>query len=370
MVTKEELKCPAVVANIHDLQSAVLINEYPLRDIGFRFPVKGLGSDIVLGGQGSDDGNVTAANENADGQRSPGKETIFMRDDPIINGSLSSLLTYEARSSSDPYMLAKYQQGIELINLHPVLSIVRERVKTKSKPGDRVQSSTSSGDDIPHLALVIEGGGMRGAVSAGMAAALSTLDLLDAFDSVHGSSAGAIIGAYIVSRQLSVDIYTDIMPAAGSRFASKRRGMINFGADYLSDLIHRKYFDEESESEDPAADGICIADDESLEDIKGENATSWWCEDDDLSSVELAMMGEGVSSSTRTPIKVSSSGLLFESANYLFSNTISLAKKTVSKPLSFTAKRFGRALGPALTALDFATSMRQYLRKRPGMNLT
>lgn len=78
---------------------------------------------------------------------------------------------------------------------------------------------------------------MRGAVSAGMAAALSTLDLLDAFDSIHGSSAGAIVGAYLISRQLCTDVYTDIMPAAGSRFASKRRGMYSFGVDYLSGKI-------------------------------------------------------------------------------------------------------------------------------------
>jgi len=78
---------------------------------------------------------------------------------------------------------------------------------------------------------------MRGAVSAGMAAALSTLDLLDAFDSIHGSSAGAIVGAYLISRQLCTDVYTDIMPAAGSRFASKRRGMYSFGVDFLSGKV-------------------------------------------------------------------------------------------------------------------------------------
>jgi patatin-like phospholipase/acyl hydrolase len=42
------------------------------------------------------------------------------------------------------------------------------------------------------------GGGMRGAVSAGMAAAIAGLGLTDAFDVIYGSSAGSVIGAYMV----------------------------------------------------------------------------------------------------------------------------------------------------------------------------
>ena len=207
-VTKEELECPVIATNIHELQSAVLIDKIPLRDVGFRFHIKGAGSDIILG----DNSSEFMMNETNVAQG----DKVFFRDDPVINGSLSSLLTCDAKSSSDPEALASYQRGIALMNLHPVLSIVRERVKSKSKPGNRQER------DSHHLALVIEGGGMRGSVSAGMAAALSTLDLLDAFDSIHGSSAGAIVGAYLVSRQLCTDVYTDIMPAAGSRFASVR----------------------------------------------------------------------------------------------------------------------------------------------------
>jgi hypothetical protein len=56
--------------------------------------------------------------------------------------------------------------------------------------------------------------------------------------------------------------------------------------------------------------------------------------------------------------------------DYLMSGVNSFAQRTVSKPLSFGVRRFGRALRPALDALDFASAMRQYLRRRPGMNLT
>lgn len=65
---------------------------------------------------------------------------------------------------------------------------------------------------------------MRGAVSAGMAAAIKYVGLEDAFDVVYGSSAGAIVGAYFVSRQLPLygaQIYYDTicsMPEDGQRF--------------------------------------------------------------------------------------------------------------------------------------------------------
>jgi len=333
--TKEELNCPIIVKNIQELQSAVLANKVPLKDIGFRFPTKGLGSDIIFGLQ-QNQTSVTPT------------ETIFIRDDPVINGPLSSLLTYDAKQSTDPNSIY-YQQAIELLSQHPVLSIVRERVKSKSKPGDRGE------DDTSHLALVIEGGGMRGAVSAGMAAALSTLDLLDAFDSIHGSSAGAIVGAYLVSRQLCTDVYTDIMPAAGSTFASKRRGMVSFGWDWLeSKLISTADEDDASTAND---DSFCIVED-IFSDAGDDNATSFWCEDD-VSSVERAM-GEG--SSSDSPLRRSYSddhGVVFESMSFLLSKT----SRGVSKPLSYGVQRLGRAF-------DFANSMRQYMKKRPGMNLT
>lgn len=100
--------------------------------------------------------------------------------------------------------------------LHPVLEILKRRLEGPSKPGRR--------DDGRKVALCIEGGGMRGAVSAGMVAAIKYCELDNAFDVVYGSSAGAIVGAYFVSRQLPVygaQIYYDMicsMPENGQRF--------------------------------------------------------------------------------------------------------------------------------------------------------
>ncbi|QFU92104.1 patatin family protein [Amycolatopsis sp. YIM 10] len=74
---------------------------------------------------------------------------------------------------------------------HRLLSVLAERVTEGSRPGAR--------RDGYRVALAIEGGGMRGTVSAGMALALQELGLLPAFDAVYGSSAGAISGAWLLS---------------------------------------------------------------------------------------------------------------------------------------------------------------------------
>jgi predicted patatin/cPLA2 family phospholipase len=70
---------------------------------------------------------------------------------------------------------------------HPVAEILRARRLEGSQRGHRRDPHT--------VALAVEGGGMRGVVSAGMAAALERLALADAFDLVIGSSAGALNGA-------------------------------------------------------------------------------------------------------------------------------------------------------------------------------
>ena len=67
--------------------------------------------------------------------------------------------------------------------MHPVLELVLARGREGSRPGQR--------SDGAKLGLAIEGGGMRGVVTAGMVKALEQHGLLEAFDVVFGSSAGA-----------------------------------------------------------------------------------------------------------------------------------------------------------------------------------
>ena len=363
IISKDESSCPVIVSNLKELREAILVNQISLRDVGFRFPVRGIGSDIVMQPSNATSETISLYIDNPLDQvkkeQSVEAERVFQRYDPVINGTLSSLLTCDSDSTFNRNS-TEYQQGIDLLSNHPVLSLLQERAKTNSTPGNRVTSDNS------HLALVIEGGGMRGAVSAGMAAALSTLDLLDTFDSVHGSSAGAIIGAYIVSRQLCTDVYTDIMPAAGNRFASKKRTLMNVGVDWLTDLVSSSESNQEAQTKDTDdSDAICeLVDDvpnSEIDDSTGD-ASMWVCEDAlQLSSVELAMGNIAISPPRRT--RSDECGLIFESMEYLVSRTRSAARRIISKPLSFGLKYTGHAL-------DVAASMGQYLKRKPGMNLT
>src|SRR3954471_13080513 len=68
---------------------------------------------------------------------------------------------------------------------HPVLELLRARAERPARPRD----------DGARLALVLEGGGMRGVVSSGMADALQERGLTDCFDLVVATSAGALNGA-------------------------------------------------------------------------------------------------------------------------------------------------------------------------------
>jgi predicted patatin/cPLA2 family phospholipase len=76
--------------------------------------------------------------------------------------------------------------------VHEVLRLLGQRGRAGSLPGAR--------SDGFRVALAIEGGGMRGTISAGMALALDELGLMSAFDAVYGASAGAISAAWLLSR--------------------------------------------------------------------------------------------------------------------------------------------------------------------------
>jgi predicted patatin/cPLA2 family phospholipase len=77
-----------------------------------------------------------------------------------------------------------------------VRDIVLQRVASGSRPGAR--------HDPHRVALCIEGGAMRGVVSAGMVVAIEQLELLNAFDVVYGSSGGALNGAYLLAGQAAL----------------------------------------------------------------------------------------------------------------------------------------------------------------------
>lgn len=87
---------------------------------------------------------------------------------------------------------------------------------------DLLRARRARGSRAPHgdgasIALAVEGGAMRGVISAGMVWALEDLGLVDVFDAVYGSSAGAINAAYFLGGRAGIGttiFFEDINTAA------------------------------------------------------------------------------------------------------------------------------------------------------------
>jgi predicted patatin/cPLA2 family phospholipase len=94
---------------------------------------------------------------------------------------------------------------------HPVVAALRER-----PAGARI-------------ALVVEGGGMRGAVSGGMALGLDELGLARAFDAAYGSSAGTLNAMWLVSGRVRDGIPTWTDASLVGELISRRRGLLRRG---------------------------------------------------------------------------------------------------------------------------------------------
>jgi predicted patatin/cPLA2 family phospholipase len=89
--------------------------------------------------------------------------------------------------------------------LPSAVEVIHQRLQDRSTPGAR--------NDNYRLALAIEGGGMRGVVSAGMLVALEQLGMTGCIDLVVGTSAGALAGAFFVDGcavEGSVLFYTEL----------------------------------------------------------------------------------------------------------------------------------------------------------------
>jgi predicted acylesterase/phospholipase RssA len=122
--------------------------------------------------------------------------------------------------------------------VHPVVKVLHER---RQKLQERANSEAGSfqglggaslNNDGNKVALVIEGGGMRGCVSAGMVCALHHLGLEDTVDVVYGSSAGAVVAAYFCSRQVpwfGPEVYYDQLTTAGEKFIDLKRLLRSLG---------------------------------------------------------------------------------------------------------------------------------------------
>ena len=99
------------------------------------------------------------------------------------------------------------------------------------------QLTCRNATDGRRLGLVIEGGGMRGASSAGGALALAHLGLSGLFDDVYATSAGVMNAAYYLSRQedIGISIYFDDL--ATRTFYNPWRCWKVLDVDYVMDDI-------------------------------------------------------------------------------------------------------------------------------------
>lgn len=111
----------------------------------------------------------------------------------------------------------------------PVLRLSVARAAAGSRPESR--------RDGARLALAIEGGGMAGAVSAGMCVALEFLGLVESFDAIYGSSAGALNASFTVARQARsrAALY---LAAAEKRLIDPGRALRGRPPFRLSEIVH------------------------------------------------------------------------------------------------------------------------------------
>jgi predicted patatin/cPLA2 family phospholipase len=135
--------------------------------------------------------------------------------------------------SLSPDTLAPRMAMVADQRAHPVIQTLLRRRLEASRPGART--------DGRRVALVIEGGAMRGVVSAGMASAIDQLGLRDAFDEVHGASAGAFNGAFFMAGQAAYMTSLYWRGFGDPRFVSLRRALRGrgpaFDMDYVVDGI-------------------------------------------------------------------------------------------------------------------------------------
>ncbi|MEO3923376.1 patatin-like phospholipase family protein [Micromonosporaceae bacterium B7E4] len=103
------------------------------------------------------------------------------------------------------------------LETHPVLEALRQRRATDSRPGNR--------NDPWKIGLAVEGGGMRGIVSAAMLTAIEDLGFHYAFDDVYAASSGAINSAYFLATNTwyPLSIYYDDL--ACRKFVDFRRAL-------------------------------------------------------------------------------------------------------------------------------------------------
>ena len=215
--------------------------------VGFRRPPQDADVQAPLRG-GASPGGARAPSRPAQGEAAEGPPRS--RSPPpefrtLMDGGATAYADLDVRGDSS-----------SLPSDHPVIAALHERLRS-GRPARATTGCCSRS----------RAAGCARFGAAGMVAALHHLNLTDAFDGVYGSSAGTLIGAYFLSRQLPLygcSIYPDQFPSAGREFldlrniartlgfaappvghrdqrpAARRLGMPVLNLDYVHDEVVQK----------------------------------------------------------------------------------------------------------------------------------
>jgi predicted patatin/cPLA2 family phospholipase len=116
---------------------------------------------------------------------------------------------------------------------HPIVELMLQRASNRSRRGERTDDAV--------LAVAVEGGGMRGVVSAGMCVVLEQAGLIDAVDVIYGVSSGALNASFTAAGQAALGS-TNYIDTASGRFANPLRmlwGQTAVDLDLLFDELIR-----------------------------------------------------------------------------------------------------------------------------------
>jgi len=231
--SKNSVSSPTIVTNVHELRKAILDDGVELRDVELKYTVPPSLRLSTKSTDMTDDAPVSHSGvlkvpdevqlmmmEEEERRNHDILKDVAEKMEPLAQPTSVGNDFFESEWQMIGNVMAEDEPEIaneaaKSIFSHEVLNLLHQRYHSRSTPFSRAANDTSK------LALSIEGGGMRGAVSGGMAAAICCLGLCDAFDAIYGSSAGSIIGSYFVSRQLYLDVYTDVIPAGKTLFVRK-----------------------------------------------------------------------------------------------------------------------------------------------------
>jgi predicted patatin/cPLA2 family phospholipase len=167
---------------------------------------------------------------------------------------------------------------------HPVLEILRARRDAGSLPGQRTDGAT--------VALAVEGGGMRGVISAAMLNQLEEHGFKNCFDVVYGCSSGGINAAYFLAGKTWYNLSIYYMDLTTKKFVDFGRALrrlpildLDYAFDNVMDQLKPLDYEAVLASDIPlvvpvtdvdAVETVVLRDFSSREELKAALRTSAW----------------------------------------------------------------------------------------------